>query len=281
LEQTGVYSNPSLEALSQLKADVVCEYPLRIKRYSGIVRGKDDREDAIRIAIYAEKNKENLMLWEQRRPVVKELMYLSALRSRLQGISIIVNNPLREHSRFLDRELSDKIKGLCARSDHAIKSELFAIDMAIKVLINGDERLRRLMKIITSVKCVGPVTAVEIILATNEFRGIRCPKKFACYAGIAPFKSESGNITRRARVSGIANKRTKSLLHICAVNAIKFDSDLKAYYARKTGMDGKPKMLVLNAVRYKLVLRIFACLKQDRLYEQNYNRSADKQQRDL
>ena len=45
--------------------------------------------------------------------------------------------------------------------------------------------------------------------------------------------------------------------------------DLQEYYIRKVA-EGKNKMSVLNAVRNKLVLRIFACINQDREYEKNY-----------
>ena len=45
--------------------------------------------------------------------------------------------------------------------------------------------------------------------------------------------------------------------------------DLQEYYNRKVA-EGKNKMSVLNAIRNKLVLRIFACINQDREYEKNY-----------
>ncbi|MCU0417137.1 MAG: IS110 family transposase, partial [Cytophagaceae bacterium] len=30
------------------------------------------------------------------------------------------------------------------------------------------------------------------IVTTNEFKNFTCPKKFACYAGVAPFEHTSG-----------------------------------------------------------------------------------------
>jgi hypothetical protein len=45
--------------------------------------------------------------------------------------------------------------------------------------------------------------------------------------------------------------------------------ELHDYYMRKVG-EGKNKMLVLNAVRAKLVLRMFAVIKFNKVYEQNY-----------
>jgi len=50
----------------------------------------------------------------------------------------------------------------------------------------------------------------------------------------------------------------------------KKDGELREYYLRKVA-EGKNKMSVLNAIRGKIVLRIFAVIKNNRLYEKNYN----------
>lgn len=67
----------------------------------------------------------------------------------------------------------------------------------------------------------------------------------------------------------MANKKVKSLLHLGAMSAIQHCAQLKAYYQRKVA-EGKNKMLVLNNVRNKLVLRVFACVRQDRNYDEKY-----------
>ncbi len=59
----------------------------------------------------------------------------------------------------------------------------------------------------------------------------------------------------------MANKSLKTKLHLCAMAAIQHDAELKAYYERKV-KDGKNKMLVINAVRNKLVHRITAVVKR-------------------
>ena len=42
--------------------------------------------------------------------------------------------------------------------------------------------------------------------------------------------------------------------------------DLKAYYERKIAA-GKNKMSVINAMRNKLILRVFACMRNNRVYQ--------------
>ena len=57
---------------------------------------------------------------------------------------------------------------------------------------------------------------------------------------------------------------------MAALSAIRYSQDLKAYYERKVLEEKKNKMSVINAVRNKLVLRIFACVNQNREYDKNY-----------
>jgi hypothetical protein len=51
------------------------------------------------------------------------------------------------------------------------------------------------------------------------------------------------------------------------MNCRKVDLQLKQYYERKTAVEGKPKRVVINALRAKLILRVYACVRQNRLYE--------------
>ncbi|RZK16725.1 MAG: IS110 family transposase, partial [Flavobacterium sp.] len=106
--------------------------------------------------------------------------------------------------------------------------------------------------------------------SSNEFKDITDPRKFACYSGVAPFEHRSGSSVRgKSRVSSLGNKAVKSLLHLAAMAAIGCNEELKDYYQRKVA-EGKNKMLVLNAVRNKLIHRIFACVNQNRKYEKIY-----------
>ncbi|SDQ00674.1 hypothetical protein SAMN05428975_5435, partial [Mucilaginibacter sp. OK268] len=70
------------------------------------------------------------------------------------------------------------------------------------------------------------------------------------------------------KVSVYADKAIKSVLHLAAMSAIRLKNDLGEYFLRKVAQ-GKNKMSVLNAVRNKIIHRIFAVIKNERPY-QNY-----------
>jgi transposase len=264
MENTGIYGNVLLQELKKLKANIAVEHPLHIKHSMGLVREKSDKSDAIQIAAYAQKNTDQLKLWAVKRPAVLLLAHLVTLRNRLLGTSMALMTPIKEQELFIQEASQAELCKLCHRSIAAIKADLAAVERRIKGLIRGDERLKGLYVLILSVPGIGFVTAVQILLSTNEFHDIRDPRKFASYAGVAPFKRESGKKIRRARISVAGSRKMKTLLHISALAAIRSDDEIKAYYERKTKTDGKPKLVAINAVRSKLILRVFACVNKNR-----------------
>jgi len=272
MEQTGIYTNHLLGRLARLKANVVVDGPLQIRNSLGQIRGKTDKLDARRIAEYVYKNREHLRFWVPRRPVIQQLALLASLRNRLVTLEGSLLIPLKEAGDFLKKGPVKESKRLSSRTRVAIKADIEEVEKTIAGMISADERLKRLMEVMTSVTGIGPVIAVQIIICTNEFRDIANPKKFACYAGVAPFMQVSGQSKGKTRVSPFANKRMKALLHLAALQGMRNIPELRAYYERKTLQEGKHKMSVINALRYKMILRIFACVNQDRLYEKVYVR---------
>ncbi|MCO4292076.1 IS110 family transposase, partial [Solitalea sp. MAHUQ-68] len=68
------------------------------------------------------------------------------------------------------------------------------------------------------------------------------------------------------KLSVFADKSMKSVLHLAAMSAIRINNDLRVYYKRKVA-EGKAKMSVLNAVRNKIIHRIYALIKNQTIYK--------------
>lgn len=156
-----------------------------------------------------------------------------------------------------------------------VKDEQKAIDAQIDTLIQGDSRLKELFVLMVSVPGVGTATATEILVTSNELKTINDPKKMACHAGVAPFEHRSGTSVRgKTQVSHQARKRLKSLFHLGAMSAIRMKGKLQGYYqpVRRCGKvsEGNNKMLALNAVRNKLIHRIYAFVKRCEKYDKIY-----------
>lgn len=273
LEHTGIYSNHLLSCLYQKKANICLESATQIKRSLGNLRGKNDKVDSMRIAAYAYKNRDELRLWTPRREQVQQLAHLSSTRSRLIKAKKMLKTPLKEYGTFVKKTASKQNTVLCCPAIRGIEDSLERVEKAIMVIINTDAELKRLFGLVTSVVGIGKVTALQMIVTTNEFKDINNAKSYACYAGLAPYLEESGLFKGKGRVSHMANKKVKTLFHMAALVAIQHNSELKLYYERKVNIEKKNKMSVINAVRNKLVQRIFSCVNQNRKYQKDYLKS--------
>lgn len=265
MEHTGIYNNPILQFLHKKETMIWLESAIHIKRSMGLVRGKNDKIDAERIAKYASKNIEQMQAWKPKRDVVEKIKALLTLRDKMVSLIKQTNVPINEYKSHGDKLIAKLLEKNSKNTRLALEKDLKIIEKTIHELIGEDESLKRLYEVLTSIIGIGPVTAWLFMVHTDEFKLFTNPRSLACHSGVAPFECSSGLMRGKGKVHHMANKRLKTSLHMASLTAVKLDPELKQYYERKVA-EGKNKMSVLNAVRNKLVHRIFACQKNNKLY---------------
>ena len=133
----------------------------------------------------------------------------------------------------------------------AIKS----LDKETVQLILSDDKMSKAYTLLCSIPGIGSQIAAHLLVVTQCFTSFENSRQLCCYAGIAPFEYSSGTSIRgRTKVSHLANKSLKSLLNMAALNAVRLDKELHLYYERKKN-EGKNGMVIMNAVRNKIVAR--------------------------
>src|ERR1017187_7275598 len=270
MEYTGVYNLPMINYLSGIKANIWMESGHQIKLSMGAVRGKDDKVDSYRIAKYAFDKRDKMKVWKAPREIISKIADLITYRALMIKQKKALEVACKEKAAFKPKAWMKSIKASTEMLAKGLKKEIEKIEKQVLAMIKEDKNLSRIYPIIISVQGVGFVTAAHIIVATNEFLNINDPKKFGCYCGVVPFDHQSGTSVRgKARVSHMADKDMKTLLHLCATSSIRCKGEIKDYYERKLA-EGKNKMLVLNAIRNKIILRIFACVTRNKKYEKKY-----------
>ena len=270
LEKTGIYCNHflSLSVIEQL--DVWLEDPVKIKSFHGHQREKNDKIDSIRIAQYALAKQADLRLWEPPRGIIEELKALLKLRGRLVDTQMRLKVPLSEDSLFKDKSIVKEHRKHVTPILKSLSKEIKEIEQKIIRLLKNDKSLNTQYKLVTSVKGVGLIVGANLLVVSNEFKDIKDPRKMACHCGLAPFKTQSGKSVRsRNKVSHRANKNMKTLLNLAARSAVASKGELRNYYLRKVD-EAKNKMSVMNAVRNKIVHRVYACIRDNRKYENFY-----------
>jgi transposase len=258
MEATGLYCFPLTQFLSKNEIDIWIEHAAQIKRATSLDRGKNDKVDSRRIAAYAAKHLDRLRIWKPASHTLEKIRHLATLRERLVETRKRLLTPIQEFEEVGNIEMAKLLTKTIKSSLSALEKDLKNVEANIISIVNDDENLKHLYKLITSVVGIGFVTAINLIVHTNGFTVLKDTRKLACYCGVAPFEYSSGSSVRgKTKVHFMANKKLKCNLHMASLSAVKVDADLKAYYERKI-LEGKNKMSVLNAVRNKLLARVIA-----------------------
>ena len=266
MEATGLYCFALTQFLAVNSIDTWIEHAAQIKKANVLDRGKNDKIDSRRIALYATKNLDRLRLWKPMSSTLEKIKHLSSLRERLVETKKKLTVPIKEFEEVGNIAMARLLTKTIRKSLNAIDKDLKNVEASIIGIVNEDENLKKLYKLITSVVGIGFVTAINLMVYTNGFTVLKDPRKLACYCGVAPFEYSSGSSIRgKTKVHFMANKKLKCNLHMASLSAVKLDADLKAYYERKVA-EGKNKMSVLNAVKNKLLARVIAVVNKGEEY---------------
>lgn len=267
MENTGRYNWALYEALKGTTHQVFVISPLHLKKSIGLVRGKNDKIDAIRIASFISKNHTELPRWKPSPQSVQKLKILLTERSSRIKTRIQLLKQQHDYVKMKPLGMDKYLLQLNKQHLLIINKQLTMLENDIEALIKADEQMYSQAKLIRSIPGVGKVLSWMMLAKTERFQAITEPRKMACYSGVVPFASRSGtSVKGKYRVSSYADKAIKATLHLAAMSAIRLKNDLREYYLRKIA-EGKNKMSVLNAVRNKIIHRIFAVIKKQIPYQ--------------
>jgi transposase len=272
MEYTGLYNSGLISFLTEQKAQVWVEMPLRIKKSTGFERGSNDKTSAVKIAGYAFRYQDKKQLWRPLDSSIERIKNLIAQHDRNITAITQLTVPVKELNQCGCGQEARELEKLQRKPLKALQKSKGDIERLIIKVVKQDEQIDKKTRQVQSIKGIGTVTAVALLAYTKGFSSFDNAKQLACYSGVVPFSKTSGSSVRfKPMVSPHANKKLKKLLHLCALSAIKNDKEIRAYFERKVE-EGKNKMCVINAVRNKLIHLVFAVIRDDRFFEENYVR---------
>lgn len=267
-EYTGQYTYPLTCACKAMDCKLWLENPSQIKYSSGIQRGKNDKVDAKRIALYASRFVDKVKYYERPTEEIERLKQLESERSLYVTDFCKYRAQLKDQKEYMPKDIYERKAKRMRTLIKELEAAIQAISQEINELVHSTEILNRQLELLMSVEGVGRVVALNMIITTEAFTCFDDPRKFNCYAGLAPFSYSSGSSQfSKNRVSHRADKTIKSLLHMAALAVVhRTGGEMKAYYERKVE-EGKNKMTVINALRAKIVARMFAVIKRNDFYK--------------
>ena len=266
-EHTGVYTNPLIAFADKKGLALSLNSPLDIKHSMGIARGKNDAVDAGRIAEYAHNHRDKLRLYEKPSEAIIKLQYLLTERRQYMRQRTALINLNSAMGKYETREARTRNESAIHHCEKLVKK----VEEQMMAVLCTDPDVKRNFDLVSSVKGIGLINAINTVVYTNNFKAFDTPRRYACYIGVAPFDHTSGtSVKGRTQVSKICRTQQKAELSMAARSAVIHDPGLKRYYQRKMKEKGGGKDvhgIVLNAVKFKLILRMFAVVKSGQPYK--------------
>ena len=273
MEYTGGYEYRFIQFCEAFSI-AYCRVPgLEIKNSMGMIRGKSDAADSYRISKYGNEKIKEL---RPSKPLDKNILLLKQLlsfRKRLVRENAGLKSTLSERRHMYDVKTTDTILSIVNKKVKSNNQYVTQVEKDIAEVIQSNEAMLLNYRIITSIKGVGKINAWMTIAYTENFTSFPDARTYAVYVGVLPFGHTSGtSIKGRTKVSHLANKELKQELNQAAKTAIIHDPEIRAYAERK--LKNKCYPLVLNNVKFKLILRMFSLVKRGAMYVENYRNAA-------
>ncbi len=261
-EHTGWYCILLSHFLKEQSMFYCCINPLELKRSMGFKRGKTDKTDSYEIARFAWLRKDELTASVPMPLKLIELQRLMSVREQLIKQSVALKNLEKGLLVTIEKVTGDIGLNVIRLSIKQIEQQVLKIEKAMEELIKLEPQMKINYKLSKSVKGVGRILAIQMLLHTHNYTRFGEWRQFSAYCGLVPYPFQSGtSINGRRKIHAISDVKMKSLLSMSAISAIQHDVELKMYYQKRVE-EGKPKMVALNIIRNKIVSRIFATVKR-------------------
>lgn len=273
MEFTGGYEYRFIQFLESSSIAYTRISGLQIKNSMGMVRGKNDKDDSFRIGQYGEDKIKRLTASRLLNRNFLLLRQLLSFRKRLVREKAGLESTLKEREYMFSTGKNDGISKIIRSKIKADQKHQCEIEAEIAAVIAKDSEPHKNYRIISSIKGIGKVNAWMTIAYTENFAAFTDARKYAVYVGVIPFGNTSGtSIKGKPKVSYLAQKELKQELNQAAKSAIQYDPEISVYAERK--QKNKNYNLVLNNVKFKLILRMFSLVKRGEMYVENYRRAS-------
>jgi transposase len=262
MEATGHYSELIADYLVSIGIKVSVVNPLQIKNFTRakLSRNKTDQLDARLIACYCETMQPRTFL--PRSNAHKELKELSNLLDMLKDQHTQLSNQLGSaQSEAARKAIRKLIKNL--------ENEIKRVEGLIAEIIKRNKDFSQNLKLMTSIKGVGKLTAYKVLSHVPHINNFKNAKQFAAFIGISPRQYQSGNFQGKTTISRLGNSALRKSFYMAAMVAIRHNKRIEPFVTRLRG-NGKAPKAIICAVMRKLAHFIFGIIKNQKPFDANF-----------
>ena len=261
-EATGGFERAAIAALAAVGLPVVVANPRQVRDFARATGqlAKTDQLDAGILALFGERVRPaprplpdaaaQLLdaLLTRRRQLLEMLV---AEKNRLGFAPKPLHRGIRQHIRWLERQLEDVTKDLADQIEHS------------PVWRAADDLLQ-------SVPGVGPIVSYTLLGELPEL-GTLSHKQIAALVGVAPLARDSGTLRGKRMVWG-GRASVRTALYLAALCGRRWNPVLRVFYERLRAT-GKPTKVALIACARKLLTILNAMMRDHRSWSPSLQHS--------
>jgi len=268
MEATGTYWMRLASRLYQVGFAVSVVNPAQAYYYAKawLQRAKSDELDAQTLAHLAYQMQPDL--WVPDPVVYEELEQRLVERESLLSIQQQLRNQLHalRHRPTVVVAVEQRKQALLV----SIQEQIDAIEREIKSLMGQEQMWSNSVQLLQGLPGVGMLTAAWLLVATHNFTACSSPEQLVAYAGLAPYKRESGtSVRRREQIGHAGHARLRHTLYMATLSATRHNPAIKTFYDRLRAK-GKPMKVARCAAARKLIHIAWAVVTKQTPYDPHY-----------
>lgn len=246
VEASGGYERSLVAALHQANLKVAIVNPRRVRAFAHALgfEAKTDAIDARVLALFAQK----VQPPAAPKPSPRQLARQALMVRRRQLLAMRSAERCR-----LGQVDEPQLKKSINRTLALFQQELLRIDQQLQQTLKADPQAQARVKLLTSVKGVGPVLARTLLAELPELGKLN-RRQISALVGLAPFAHDSGTLKGRRAIAG-GRASIRAVLYMAAMAARRSNAVLKPYYQRLIAA-GKLGKVALVAVMRKLLIHL-------------------------
>ena len=149
------------------------------------------------------------------------------------------------------------------------QEEIKKIEGLIAEIIKRNKDLSQNLKLMTSIKGIGKLTAYKLLAHVPHMNNFKNAKQFAAFIGISPHQHQSGNFQGKTTISRLGSSALRKSFYMAAMVAIRYNKRIEPFIARLK-LNGKAPKSIICAVMRKLAHFVFGIIKNQRPFEENF-----------
>jgi transposase len=268
MEATGVYHEKLAIWLTEQDLEVFVVVPNKARKYMQALglKTKNDTVDAKGLAHMCIQHK--FEIWKPIGKYNYELRLLTRHYQSTQELKTVFLNQLHalEHSGYTSKQVSKQLKKTIELFEKQVKD----LKQDIIKHIENNPDIKRKVGHICMIKGVDILTVATVIAETNAFELFHSQSQLVSYAGYDVVENQSGNHVGKTRISKKGNSRIRRILHMPALNVVRFKETPFQRLQQRIYEKTKIKMKGYVAVQKKLLIVMYTLWKNDLPYCKDY-----------